>query len=74
MDQKRNSLVHRPQKSLRDVSEESTIPSRMASRRAMVSGLSYWVLRVNQWIICSTRGWNNCSATYTEMNTYTWPI
>ena len=33
--------MHWPQKSLSEVLEESTTPSRMASRRAMVSGLSY---------------------------------
>ena len=63
MDQMRNSRTQRPQKSLSAVSEESTIPSRMASSRATVSGLSYWVFLVNQWIICSTSGRNSCSAT-----------
>ena len=37
--------------------------TRMASRKAMVSGLSYWVFLVNQRIIWNTRGRNSCSAT-----------
>ncbi len=38
----------------------------MASSRAMVSGLSYWVLRVNQWMSWNMSGRNSCSATWTN--------
>ena len=35
-----------------------------ASKRAIVSGLSYFVFPVNQWMIWKTKGLNSCSATY----------
>lgn len=38
--------------------------TKMASSKAMVSGLSYWVFLVNQWIIWNSSGLNSCSATY----------
>lgn len=39
------------------------ILTKMASSKVTVSGLSYCVFLVNQWIICITRGQNSCSAT-----------